>query len=158
MTEKDKVHSKVDIKIGDLSFSAEGEPAWLSEQVAKVIEAAAKIGTAATAAPAGALPPGRGAGDANTLFSGSLSAAIKATGGDNKQVRRFLATAAWLHERGETNLKASTVASALSTHHQKGLANPNDCLNQNVAKGYCEKTKEGFFITPEGWSALGAPK
>lgn len=158
MTEKEKVQSRVDIKIGDLSFSAEGQPAWLSEQVAKVIEAAAKIGMTKAAAPARTPSPGRAAGETATHFGGSLAAAIKATGGESKQVRRFLAAAAWLHERGETNLKAGTVAAALATHHQKGLANPNDCLNQNVGKGYCEKTKDGFFITPEGWSVLGAPK
>jgi len=159
MTEKDKVQSKVDIKIGDISFSAEGEPAWLSEQVAKVMEAAAKMPAAATA-PARAASPGNFDGAAPTPSGGSLSSYIKAVGGEAKQVRRFLATAAWLFERDNAaELTASTIAKTLSKNHQKGLANAADCLNQNVGKGYCEKNKEGgFFITPEGWEVLGAHK
>jgi hypothetical protein len=157
VTEKDKVQSKVEIKIGEISFSAEGDPTWLSEQVAKVIEAASKMPAASTTPVLAPLSGGAPSGAA-AEFGGSLASCIKALGGENKQVRRFLATAAWLSQRGEANLKASTVAGALSANHQKGLANPNDCLNQNCAKGYCEKTKEGFFITPEGWSVLGVSK
>ena len=155
MAEKDKVQSKVEIKIGDISFSAEGEPAWLSEQVAKVMEAASKASAVKGARERDPSSANSSEG-APDPFGGSLSSCLKATGGENKQVRRFLATAAWQFKRGQTNLKASTVAKALSEHHQKGLANPADCLNQNVAKGYCEKTNEGFFITPEGWSSLGS--
>jgi hypothetical protein len=155
MSEKDRPQSNVEIKIGDISFSAEGDPAWLSEQVARVMEAASKVPVVKATRgidPASA----NSSGGPPDPFGGSLSSCLKATGGENKQVRRFLATAAWQFKRGQTNLKASTVAKALSEHHQKGLANPADCLNQNVAKGYCEKTKDGFFITPEGWNSLGS--
>lgn len=158
MAEKDKIQSKVEIKIGEINFSAEGDPEWLSEQVAKVIEAASKLPVAPSRPERPQPVSGHPNSDGASHLVGSLAASIKALGGESKQVRRFLATAAWLTKRGDANLTASAVAKALSTHHQKGLANPNDCLNQNVAKGYCEKTKEGFFITPEGWSALGISK
>lgn len=85
---------------------------------------------------------------------GSLATYLKVTGGDRKQVVRFLATAAWLVGRGNTELSPGLVASSLQQNHQSRLANPADCLNKNVAKGYCEKTKTGFFITPEGWTSL----
>jgi hypothetical protein len=45
---------------------------------------------------------------------------------------------------------------ALAKNHQKRLANAADCLNKNVAKGYCEKTADGFFITPDGLKHLGS--
>jgi hypothetical protein len=86
---------------------------------------------------------------------GLLASFIKAAKGETKQVQRFLATAGWLFRRGETKLTTSAVSSALSENHQKRLGNPADCLNQNVSKGYCEKQGDGFFITPEGWRALG---
>lgn len=101
-------------------------------------------------------PPAPNSAEVSAKSNGSLPSYLKATGGDSKQVQRFLATAAWLHARGHNNdLGASLVARTLQENHQKKLANPADCLNQNVSKGYCEKTKEGFFITPEGWAALG---
>ncbi len=56
---------------------------------------------------------------------------------------------------GNTPEHIAAIAKALSDHHQKRIGNPSDCLNQNCSKGLCEKTKDGFFITPEGWKALG---
>ena len=85
----------------------------------------------------------------------SLAAFIKAKKGDKNQNTRFLATASWLSGRSEEPLSAKAIGNALSDHHQKGLANAADCLNQNVRKGFCEKRKDGsFFITPEGLEAL----
>jgi hypothetical protein len=88
----------------------------------------------------------------------SLAAFIKAKKGDKNQNTRFLATASWLSGRSEEPLTAKAIGNALSDHHQKGLANAADCLNQNVRKGFCEKRKDGtFFITPEGLEALDGP-
>lgn len=151
----DKTQGKAEIKIGNITFQGEGDQQWLGEQLTKVIEAAAATGQVQTVSEA-ATPPGEIATPAainNTNIS--LAAYLKQKGGDNKQVLRFLATAAWLFRRGERSLTTGTVAKALTDNHQKKLANASDCLNQNVSKGYCEKTKEGFFITPEGWESLG---
>jgi len=88
-------------------------------------------------------------------FNGSLASYLKAKGGESKQVERFLTTAGWLYRRGTRELTTSSVAKALAENHQKKLSNPADCLNQNCSKGYCEKQKDHFFITPDGWKALG---
>jgi hypothetical protein len=152
MSDKNDAQGKVEIKIGDMSFSAEGNQEWLDRQVTKLLEAAASssIGHVPAAAAAGAETQTK-----KLTPVGSLVSYLKAKGGDSKQVVRFLATAAWLSRRGQENLSASTIAKALSDNHQKRLANPADCLNKNVSKGFCEKTKGGFFITPEGWAELG---
>jgi hypothetical protein len=102
-------------------------------------------------------PPRGNAGVAPSTgrFTASLASYLKAKGGEAKQVQRFLATAAWLSERGEEKLTAGRIAKALAEHHQNRLSNPADCLNKNCSKGYCEKQKDHFFITPEGWKALG---
>ncbi len=145
----DKSQGKVEIKIGNLNFSAEGDQAWLSEQLAKVIKAAETITQAEPIAAKGD-KPGEVKGHV------SLASYLKTKGGETKQVQRFLATAGWLRHRGTTELDTAAVAKALSDHHQKRLGNPADCLNQNCGKGLCEKQPDGnFFITPEGLKALG---
>jgi hypothetical protein len=157
MTEKDKAHGKIDIKIGNISFSAEGEQVWLGEQLTKVMEAASTL-PAAKFEPAGEGTPAGGTSSEKTreATGDTLAAYLKAKGGENKQVQRFLATAGWLYRRNEKELSPTAVAKALSRNHQKGLANAADCLNQNVGKGYCEKTEGNkFFITHDGWKQLG---
>jgi|tagenome__1003787_1003787.scaffolds.fasta_scaffold19079301_1 hypothetical protein len=87
--------------------------------------------------------------------TGSLASYIKAKKAEKNQVRRFLVTGHWLSGRSAEALTASAVARALLDNHQKRLANSADCLNKNVSKGFCEKTKGGaFFITPEGLEAI----
>ena len=155
MADGQKPLGKIEIKIGNLSFVAEGDQDWLSEQLSKVMQAASPaIARGENNDPSAAVgKTGSAASSSSTV--GSLAAYLKATGGESKQVQRFLATAGWLFRRGTTNLTTAVVASTLAEHHQKRLSNPADCLNQNVSKGYCEKQKDSFFITPGGWSALG---
>jgi hypothetical protein len=146
-----KATGKVEIRIGNLSFVAEGDQEWLGEQLNKIMKAAGPAIARQTADSDHTLT-GRAT---STDGVGSLASFLKTTKGETKQVQRFLATAGWLFRRGETKLTTSAVSSALSTNHQKRLGNPADCLNQNVSKGYCEKQGDGFFVTPEGWKALG---
>lgn len=87
---------------------------------------------------------------------GSLASFIKDRKADSNQVKRFLATARWLQLRGTAEPSSSDVAKALRDNHQARLTNPADCLNKNVAHGFCEKTSNGFFITSEGLAALDA--
>lgn len=89
-------------------------------------------------------------------FETSLASHIKAKCSDGSQVLRFLVTSDWLRRRGRP-LTAGAVAKALLDNQQPRLANPADCLNKNVAKGFCEKTNDGFFVTPEGLKELGYP-
>ncbi|QBR70197.1 hypothetical protein CU048_01660 [Beijerinckiaceae bacterium] len=151
MTEKDKLPGKIEIKIGAMSFSAEGDQDWLSEQLTKVIEAAAARCQDSVETPKSDASPFVD----SQSFKLSLASYIKSKEAETNQVMRFLATAGWLRNRGTKDLTTSGVAKALSENHQKRLANPSDCLNKNTAKGYCEKSKHGFFITPEGLKVLG---
>jgi len=70
------------------------------------------------------------------------------------QVRKFLATAVWLHARGKKRLSTADVTRALKDSNQTRLGNPADCLNKNVAKGHCEKDGKDFFVTSEGSASL----
>jgi hypothetical protein len=145
MADGQKPNGRIEIKIGNLSFTAEGDQDWLGEQLSKVMAAASP-----------SIAQSESGGEWHTAKAGpTLASYLKATGGESRQVQRFLATAGWLYRRGNTSLTTAAVAAALADNHQKRLGNPADCLNQNVSKGYCEKQKDGFFITPEGWKALG---
>lgn len=143
---------KVELKIGEMSFSGEGDQVWLDDQISKLLEAATSdeirdvISTGANASEERQSEPTR---------NESLPTYLRNKGGEKSQVKRFLATATWLYRRGETNLTTRLVGKALRENHQKRLGNPSDCLNKNVSKGHCEKTAGGFFITPDGWNALG---
>ena len=159
MTDENKAQGKVEIKVGNISFSGEGDQEWLGQQITKLLEAAASSSIGDT--PAAVADPAPTGADTQTqeAHGGSLASFLKAKGGDTKQVHRFLVTAAWLHQRGQKNVSPSTIAKALSDNHQKRLANPADCLNKNVSKGYCEKTKDGFFISNcSPWVHRSAPR
>ena len=143
---------KVELKIGEMSFSGEGDQTWLDDQISKLLEAATsdqlrRVISAGTVT--------QEAGGAESMPNESLPTYLRNKGSEKSQVTRFLATAAWIFRRGERTLTTGLVTKTLRENRQKGLANPSDCLNKNVSKGHCEKTAKGFFITPEGWSALG---
>jgi hypothetical protein len=153
--------SKIEIKVGSITFSGEGSGDWLSKQLDKVL---AKIPELLSVAPpeaagacgkTGANAPGA-SGTQSGQGHGTLVAYLKSTGSTSKQVRKFLATAAWLHDT-QQKLKLATgdVTTALSQHNQGRLSNPSDALNQNVGKGLCVKEGNAFYVTPEGRTSLG---
>lgn len=153
MSDASKARGKVELRIGDMSFSGEGDLDWLDSQITKLLEAASLGLTAVAAETASNGPEVPSAGQSAPM---SLPSYIVAKGGNTIQVKRFLATAAWLHQRGTTQLTTALVARTLRENHQKKLGNPSDCLNKNVSKGFCEKTPDGgFFITMDGWNSLG---
>lgn len=144
--------AKLSIRIGKLEFAGEGEQDWLSEQLKAVVAAMPHLPAAESDEGEKVSPSAVGIAQ---KFTTSLAAHIKAKGAEGNQTLRFLVAADWLRLRGVATLTAAAVAKALAENHQARLANPADCLNKNVAKGFCEKTKEGFFITPEGLKELG---
>ncbi len=86
----------------------------------------------------------------------TLASFLKQTKSNSSQVKRFLATAEWLHRSGKEALTTKDVSSALDKNRQNKLSNPADCLNQNVTKGCCEKRTGGqFYVTDEGRKTLG---
>jgi hypothetical protein len=149
--------TKIDVSVGGVSFAGEGEQVWLAEQLDKVLLAATELSRAPanSKATSVAASAGRHAPDDAGQFTTSLSMYIKDLKGETNQVDRFLITADWLRRRGVAALATAAVSKALTDNQQKRLANPADCLNKNVSKGLCEKTGNGFYITPEGLKKLG---
>lgn len=147
---------KIVVTIGRVTFSGEGTQDWLAEQLDKVLETANSHPASldeADEADANVGPNGP-AIDGKQRVS-SLANYLKTKDATSNQVRRFLSTAAWLAKKGNKALKTGDVTNALKDNRQSRLSNPADALNKNVSKGFCEKTSDGFFVTPEGWEELG---
>jgi len=145
--------AKIQIQVGSISFSGEGEGRWLSEQFDKALKNIPALVQVAPALPIeGNAPP---ATPAAGRASGTLASFLKLKNASTQQVRKFLATAVWLHDRERRErLGTGDVTKALSDNHQSRLSNPADCLNKNVGKGFCEKDGKQFFVTDEGRDEL----
>lgn len=149
--------AKIEIKVGTVSFTGEGSEKWLSEQLDKMLE---KLPELAQAAPASADDSGVG-GDSGararaTKSQGTLANLLREKNATTNQVRKFLATAIWVIDRGKRDrITTADVSKALSDNHQKALGNPADCLNRNVSKGFCEKEGKEFFVTDDGRTEIG---
>jgi len=89
-----------------------------------------------------------------TIAKKTLPAFLQEKNATSRQVKKFLATAVWLEAKGQSRLTTGDVSKALNDANQKRLGNPAECLNQNVAKGYCEKDGKQFFVTDDGKSSL----
>jgi hypothetical protein len=88
---------------------------------------------------------------------GTLAAFLKEKNATTNQVRKFLATAIWLHDHENRDpLSTADVTKALTDAKQKELTNAANCLNQNVSKGFCQKKEANqFFVTEEGRTDIG---
>jgi hypothetical protein len=142
---------KITIKGPGLSFDQSVDKGAATKIMSFVMTGSALPEGAGSGAGAGSGSGASGLRSAHTPVRGSLASFIKSKKGEKNQNTRFLATASWLSGRSQDPLTAKAVAKALADHNQRRLANPADCLNQNVRKGFCEKRKDGsFFVTPEG--------
>src|SRR5229473_6310176 len=149
--------AKIEIRVGEVSFSGEGTEKWLSEQLDKLIEKIPQLSKVHSQKHAETGGTGTGAGTgsgaaASQTITGILAAFLKAKSATTNQVRKFLATAIWLHDHESMEfVNTSDVIAALSDAKQKELTNPAASLNQNVSKGFCSKrTKNQFYVTDEG--------
>ena len=141
--------AKATLIFGAISFCGEGEQTWLGAQISKLVAAALSDRSLTVISRGGITGTGGQARTSSLSFSTYLK-----IGGNSSQVQRFLLTAAWLSARGATHLTARGVSRALKVNHQAQLSNAADCLNKNVAKGFCKKEGAGFVITLAGWDTV----
>jgi hypothetical protein len=144
--------AKIDIRVGEVSFSGEGEAKWVSEQFDKMLKHLPDLVAVAPVQNDGVSSNVPGAGKAK----GTLAAFLTSTNSKANQTRRFLATALWLQNGGKTRLSTTEVSKALSDNHQNRLTNPSQCLAENIKQGFCEKEgKKEFYVTDEGRTEVG---
>lgn len=154
--------AKIEISIGQITFSGEGESPWLSEQLDKILDRAENLLALAPIqgmhSVSGVNNAGHDAADLtghSEIASKPLAIWLKEKGADTNQVLKFLATAIWVESKGQKRLQTKDISSALSTANQKRLSNASECLNQNIKQGHCEKEGKQFYVTEEGKRRLG---
>src|SRR6266480_1122854 len=103
---------KIQIKVGDVEFSGEGEQGWVSTQLERILKAAPAIVGAKTS---GSHPPASEHSDGKISAAGSqtLASILRDKSASTNQVKKFLATAAWLQGRGKKRLTTADVTRAL---------------------------------------------
>lgn len=146
--------SKINIKIGHVEFSGEGNQEWLGSQLDKILEKIPELLKIELAAPDVSSANGQVAKTPKG-GKGTLATWLKDKTATTNQNRKFLATAAYLQMGGKERITTADVTGALKTNNQGKLGNPSENLNQNVGKGHCEKDGKSFYLTPEGFKELG---
>ena len=154
--------AKIEIKVGAVSFTGEGDGKWLSEQLDKVLEKLPELANVASSENStrdGEAEDNTGVAPKLKRLGGTLAGFLAEKKAKTNQVRKFLATAVWLedHDSKET-VTTTDVTKALSDSKQSPLRNPSQCLAVNVSKGFCQKdskNKRHFFVTDEGRDSLG---
>jgi hypothetical protein len=149
--------TKIQIKVGVVEFSGEGNQEWLSSQLDKVLAKMPELLKIRVTASDSSHDPQVGKlGETKGATTKNLALFLKEKSATTVQTKKFLATAAFLQLKGNTRTTTADVSKALKDSNQTKLNNPSDCLNQNVSRGFCEKDGEkGFFVTDTGMSELG---
>ncbi len=75
---------------------------------------------------------------------------LKEKNADKNQVKKFLATAVYLHLQGAEKFSTPMVSKSLKSAHIEKLINASDCLNKNEKKGFCIKDDKEFILTESG--------
>lgn len=79
-----------------------------------------------------------------------LMSFLKSKNSDKNQVKKFLATAVYMHAHGTEKFSTPLVSKALKAARIEKLLNASDCLNKNEKKGFCIKDGKDFILTEEG--------
>lgn len=153
--------SKIQIKVGIVEFSGEGQQEWLASQLDKILEKVPELVKMELSAPP--IPGGNNhpsikheevsQNQKNTSLP-TLSIWLREKGATSIQTKKFLATAAHIQLSGKKRVNTGDVNAALRNANQTKLNNASDSLNQNVTKGFCEKEGKDFYVTDHGMQEL----
>lgn len=151
--------SKLEFKVGSISFSGEGDGDWLSKQLDKLLTRIPEL--IAVVQPD---QHGNGSDHGGTPIapagthgqaSGALATYLKTVKADDSQSRKFLATAVWLHDiENRDRLTTGEVTKSLSDHKQGKLANASNCLADNAKRGFLVREGRKFYVSNEGRDSL----
>ena len=143
------MESQLSIEMKGIKFSASGSSEWVDAKYSAFLNDLSSVGQGKAAATAlGA------AADMTDTDVGPLAIFLKDSVVGANQNNRFLATAIWLKRQGQKIITTAIVVKSLAEAQQQRLGNPADVLNKNVKKGFCVKSGEGFYVTPEGEESL----
>jgi hypothetical protein len=141
--------AKIDIKIGHVQFSGEGEQDWVAKQLDKILAQAEKLMRIAPEDHSDDFHAGRGGKD-GSISNLSLANFLNSKNAQKDQMKKFVATAIWLHAKGTPRLEPKDVTKALADASQKRLGNPRDILRRAISKGLCDRQGRQFYVTDIG--------
>jgi hypothetical protein len=171
------VNSKIDFSFDNLHFVCEGDKEWVEAQLNKVLDRIPALSrparevksekvreTRPLVAPLAAVVKVKGIRgrkpkalaesvkkepDGNPLYE-----FLKDKKADKNQVKKFLATAVYLHSQGEEKFTSSLISNIIKNAGIEKLVNASDCLNKNEKKGFCIKDNKEFILTDLGIQAI----
>jgi hypothetical protein len=145
--------AKLDVCVGRAKFSGEGSEDWLSKEFGTFLsfsKSNSLLDESSDESDEQEHEPQEHSPDTSSLPK-FLADKLATT----NQIRKFLATAAWLQKKNVgRELSTADVAKALRESHQTKINNPSQELGRNIAKGYCERSGSGFFVTQDGLDTL----
>lgn len=152
--------TKIQIKVGHVEFSGEGNQEWLASQLDKILEKVPELlkielRTAGNGNAGNQNDEANSNGNSGIAKPANLAVFLKDKNATSNQTKKFLATAAYLQLNGRDSLSTNDITKALDDAKQGKLTNPALCLIGNTKKGYCDKRGKSFYVTPEGLSSLG---
>jgi len=178
--------SKIDFSFENLHFSCEGDKDWVEMQLNQILSRIPGLSKPDLSLPSEMV---KSAPDQNHSTKGIAVAGknidlksrrrpktasalttseysndplmefLKEKDADKNQVRKFLATAVFLHSKGVEKFSTPTVSKLLKSANIEKLINASDCLNKNEKKGFCIKEDKEFILTEAGIrSIIGAMK
>jgi hypothetical protein len=145
--------SKIRIRVGEVEVEYEGPQEFLDKKLPTLVSDLSRMEGSNGSGKSARANKSTENGNGN---AGTLAAFIKEGSRGRSQTGKFLAAAEWLHRKGNNRVKTGDITKALRENNQGRLGNPADCLNKNVAKGFCEKDGRDFYVTDDGRKELGA--
>ena len=142
----------LEVQIGITKFVAEGSTAWVDAKYESFLAQLAGTGEFSSHHNMPLQNKNSITDEEGTKIP--LAVFLKEASVGANQNKRFLATAIWLKHQGQKIIQTAAIAKELAEAQQQRLGNPADILNQNVRKGFCVKTSDGFYVTPEGEASL----
>lgn len=122
--------SKIQIKVGIVEFSGEGNQDWLASQLDKILQKVPELLKIELANPAMkglyGNPNQVKESKASSINGVTLATWLKDKAATTNQNRKFLATAAFLQLNGQERISSGEVKQALSKNSQTALTNPSD--------------------------------
>lgn len=158
-------NSRIELTLGSFNFSCEGEKDWVEAQLSNILEKSLELRKLSERVNAfkplaekgqeGEFPKKRGRKPKSEIetYAGPpdpLVDFLKEKKAEDNQVRKFLATAVYLHSQGVELFSTPIISRKFKTAHIHKLVNASDCLNKNAQKGFIIKEDKEFVLTEEG--------
>jgi hypothetical protein len=170
--------SKIEFSYDNLHFACEGDKDWVETQLNQVLnripglnnpapavikETAEVVQTAkepktptvkVAKGPRGRKPKVVVEAVNHEPMGDPLYEFLKEKRADKNQVKKFLATAVYLHAQGLEKYSTPLISKTIKNAGLEKLVNASDCLNKNEKKGFCIKDDKEFILTDLGIRAI----